>query len=175
MSGDKGISGFPDGDNFFKWVGTIEGPAGTVNLSSVTRGKDVTDLCVPPGVRRPQLQADLGVPQHLPLSGPYGPLHHPLLPPQCGQEWQHLPGHPQGAMVGSLRCQHYPALYTVSPGWLVSSILWWHLLLSIQSLLGEPNIESPLNVQAAELWTNQALYRKVVHEQYDQDVRKKKS
>ncbi|CAF2055023.1 unnamed protein product, partial [Brassica napus] len=29
------------------------------------------------------------------------------------------------------------------------------ILLSIQSLLGEPNISSPLNTQAAQLWSNQ--------------------
>jgi len=30
MSGSKGISAFPDGDNLFKWIGTIEGPQNTV-------------------------------------------------------------------------------------------------------------------------------------------------
>uniref|UniRef100_A0A8C9HT74 Ubiquitin conjugating enzyme E2 C n=1 Tax=Piliocolobus tephrosceles TaxID=591936 RepID=A0A8C9HT74_9PRIM len=29
MSGDKGISAFPESDNLFKWVGTIHGAAGT--------------------------------------------------------------------------------------------------------------------------------------------------
>ena len=29
-SADAGISAFPDGDNIFSWVGTIEGAAGTV-------------------------------------------------------------------------------------------------------------------------------------------------
>lgn len=36
------------------------------------------------------------------------------------------------------------------------------VLLSIQSLLGEPNNESPLNTQAANLWTNQPEFRKMV-------------
>ena len=31
MSGEKGVSAFPDGDNLFKWIGTIQGPSGTVN------------------------------------------------------------------------------------------------------------------------------------------------
>lgn len=31
MSGDKGISAFPESDNLFKWVGTIHGAAGTVS------------------------------------------------------------------------------------------------------------------------------------------------
>ncbi|XP_075869452.1 ubiquitin-conjugating enzyme E2 C-like isoform X2 [Nelusetta ayraudi] len=30
MSGDKGISAFPESDNLFKWIGTIEGAQGTV-------------------------------------------------------------------------------------------------------------------------------------------------
>ncbi|XP_076919148.1 uncharacterized protein LOC143579854 isoform X1 [Bidens hawaiensis] len=40
------------------------------------------------------------------------------------------------------------------------------ILLSIQSLLGEPNIESPLNSSAASLWSNQEDYRKMVHKHY---------
>ena len=34
------------------------------------------------------------------------------------------------------------------------------ILLSIQSLLGEPNNDSPLNTHAAELWANQVTRRK---------------
>lgn len=37
------------------------------------------------------------------------------------------------------------------------------ILLSIQSLLGEPNNESPLNTQAAALWPNQDDFTKMVH------------
>ncbi|XP_078436029.1 ubiquitin-conjugating enzyme E2 20-like [Wolffia australiana] len=40
------------------------------------------------------------------------------------------------------------------------------VLLSIQSLLGEPNNESPLNNQAAALWSNQAEFRKMVEKLY---------
>lgn len=36
------------------------------------------------------------------------------------------------------------------------------ILLSIQSLLGEPNNESPLNSHAAALWANQIEFKKVV-------------
>ncbi|XP_077993755.1 ubiquitin-conjugating enzyme E2 C-like [Glandiceps talaboti] len=48
------------------------------------------------------------------------------------------------------------------------------ILLSIQSLLAEPNNESPLNVNAAELWENQTTYKKYLHERYAKDVLKKK-
>lgn len=40
------------------------------------------------------------------------------------------------------------------------------LLLSLQSLLADPNVASPLNAQAAELWANPAEYRKVVIKKY---------
>ncbi|GAB4836466.1 Ubiquitin-conjugating enzyme E2 19 [Ancistrocladus abbreviatus] len=40
------------------------------------------------------------------------------------------------------------------------------ILLSIQSLLGEPNNESPLNSYAAALWNNKEDYRKMVQKQY---------
>ena len=33
---------------------------------------------------------------------------------------------------------------------------------ALQSLLGEPNNESPLNVHAAQLWSNQKAFRSMV-------------
>ncbi|XP_020284179.1 ubiquitin-conjugating enzyme E2 C isoform X2 [Pseudomyrmex gracilis] len=42
------------------------------------------------------------------------------------------------------------------------------ILLSIQSLLGEPNNESPLNPEAAEMWNNQTKYKKRL-EEYNRD------
>jgi len=40
------------------------------------------------------------------------------------------------------------------------------VLLSIQSLLAEPNPASPLNSFAATLWANREEYRKVVLEKF---------
>lgn len=34
MCTEKGVSAFPDGENLFKWIGTITGPRDTVILSS---------------------------------------------------------------------------------------------------------------------------------------------
>ncbi|XP_054130658.1 ubiquitin-conjugating enzyme E2 C isoform X2 [Melozone crissalis] len=45
------------------------------------------------------------------------------------------------------------------------------ILLSIQSLLAEPNIESPLNTHAAELWKNQVAYKKYVRETYNKQTK----
>ncbi|XP_043824834.1 ubiquitin-conjugating enzyme E2 C-like isoform X3 [Dromiciops gliroides] len=44
------------------------------------------------------------------------------------------------------------------------------ILLSIQSLLGEPNIDSPLNIHAAELWTNPTAFKKYLLETYVKQV-----
>ena len=47
------------------------------------------------------------------------------------------------------------------------------ILLSIQSLLADPNISSALNHSAAELWKNQALFKKALLEKYEKDVKLK--
>ena len=36
------------------------------------------------------------------------------------------------------------------------------ILLSIQSLLGDPNLDSPLNGHAAAIWLNAAEYKKAM-------------
>jgi len=47
------------------------------------------------------------------------------------------------------------------------------VLLSIQSLLADPNNDSPLNSHAAGLWNNQEAYRKVLLEHYRTHVDEK--
>ena len=69
-----------------------------------------------PGVRGAALQAVPGVPQRLPLQGAAGQVRHALLPPQCGRAGLHLPGHPEGQMVGAVRRQVHPAVHTVAAG-----------------------------------------------------------
>ncbi|XP_011782886.1 PREDICTED: ubiquitin-conjugating enzyme E2 C-like isoform X2 [Colobus angolensis palliatus] len=44
------------------------------------------------------------------------------------------------------------------------------ILLSSQSLLGEPNIDSPLNTHAAELWKNPTAFKKYLQETYSKQV-----
>lgn len=46
------------------------------------------------------------------------------------------------------------------------------VLRSIQSLLGEPNNDSPLNAQAAGLWEDQKTYKKTLHAHYEQNAKK---
>mmetsp|Transcript_12527 Transcript_12527/g.43499 ORF Transcript_12527/g.43499 Transcript_12527/m.43499 type:complete len:370 (+) Transcript_12527:970-2079(+) len=45
------------------------------------------------------------------------------------------------------------------------------VLISIQSLLGDPNNDSPLNGQAAMLWANQEEYARVLHKKYKEEAR----
>jgi ubiquitin-conjugating enzyme E2 C len=42
------------------------------------------------------------------------------------------------------------------------------ILISIQSLLSDPNNDSPLNVQAAQLWDNQEEFAKIVKQKYEE-------
>ena len=39
--------------------------------------------------------------------------------------------------------------------------------------ISEPNNDSPLNVRAAELWSNQAEYKRVMVEKYNQATKSK--
>uniref|UniRef100_A0A2K5PNA0 Ubiquitin-conjugating enzyme E2 C n=1 Tax=Cebus imitator TaxID=2715852 RepID=A0A2K5PNA0_CEBIM len=124
MSGDKGISVFPESDNLFKWVGTIHGAAETV----------YEDL-------RYKLSLEF------PSGYPYDALTVKFFTP----------------------CFH-PNVDT--QGNICLDILKdkWTILLSIQSQLGEPNIDSPLNTHAAELWKNPTAFKKYLQETYSKQV-----
>ncbi|KAF5358525.1 hypothetical protein D9756_001752 [Leucocoprinus leucothites] len=101
MSSSPGISAFPKNDgNLFDWVGTIEGPAGTVSF-----------------------------------------IHgYPRAPPY----FKH----------SSLQ-DKWSAVYSVQT-----------ILLSLQSLLGEPNNASPLNPEAASLWDNPENFKTQLMKHY---------
>ena len=60
----------------------------------------------------------------------------------------------------------------------MSSSLWWtvepnHFFHCF--FFSEPNIDSPLNSHAAELWQNQEAYKTYLLQKYEQDVRSKQS
>ncbi|KAF0034656.1 hypothetical protein F2P81_012414 [Scophthalmus maximus] len=116
MSGDKGISAFPESDNLFKWIGTIDGPQGTV----------YEDLRY-----RLSLDFPAGYPYQAPRVKFVTPCFHPNVDDQ-------------GFICLDILKDKWSALYDVRS-----------ILLSIQSLLGEPNNESPLNTTAAEMWQDQ--------------------
>ncbi|XP_067130853.1 ubiquitin-conjugating enzyme E2 C [Centruroides vittatus] len=128
MCTDKGISAFPDGENLFRWIGTIHGPKGTVYEGFTYK-------------------LSLEFPNNYPYNAPTVTFTTPCFHPNVDT---------QGNICLDILKEKWTALYDVR-----------NILLSIQSLLGEPNVDSPLNPQAAELWTNQELYKKVLHEKND--------
>ncbi|KAM5340296.1 ubiquitin-conjugating enzyme E2 C-like [Glossophaga mutica] len=107
MSGDKGISVFPEPDNLFECMGAIHTEAGTVHK----------DLKLPSGC-----------PYNVPTVKFLVLCYHPDM-------------NTQGDICLDILKDKWSALYDVRT-----------ILLSIQSLLGEPNINGPLNTHAAELW-----------------------
>ncbi|XP_027693456.1 ubiquitin-conjugating enzyme E2 C-like isoform X2 [Vombatus ursinus] len=110
MSGDKGISAFPESHNLFKWFGTIHGAAGTV----------YEDL---------RYKLSLEFPSGYPYNAP------------------------------TVKFDKWSALYDVRT-----------IRLYIQSLMGEPNIDSPLNTHAAELWANPTAFKNYLLETYVKQV-----
>ncbi|KAK0099162.1 hypothetical protein PV326_004321 [Microctonus aethiopoides] len=127
MCTEKGVSAFPDGENLFKWIGTITGPRDTV-YSGLT------------------YKLTLEFPHSYPYSAPIVRFMTPCFHPNV----DHV-----GNICLDILKDKWSALYDVRT-----------ILLSIQSLLGEPNNESPLNLQAAELWNDQTKYKKHLLDEY---------
>ncbi|KAF5467141.1 hypothetical protein F2P56_016999 [Juglans regia] len=85
------------------------------------------------------------------------PLDYPFKPPQV--KFETMCFHPNVDQFGNI------CLDILQDKW-SSAYDCRTILLSIQSLLGEPNPESPLNSYAAALWNNKEDYQKMVHKQY---------
>lgn len=86
------------------------------------------------------------------------PVEYPFKPPQV--KFETMCFHPNVDQFGNI------CLDILQDKW-SSAYDCRTILLSIQSLLGEPNTESPLNSHAAALWnSNQDDYKKMVHKQY---------
>jgi len=145
MSGDKGISAFPDGDNLLSWIGTVEGP-----VESVYEGLKY----------KLRLEFPAGYPYQSPTVKFTTPCFHP-----------NVDSH--GNICLDILKEKWSALYEVyladcEPK-SVQLCQVRTILLSIQSLLGEPNNDSPLNTHAAELWANKVQYKKYLLEKYEKD------
>ncbi|OXU23651.1 ubiquitin-conjugating enzyme E2 C [Nasonia vitripennis] len=127
MSTEKGVSAFPEGENLFKWVGTIAGPADTVYAGLTYK-------------------LTLEFPHSYPYSAPVVRFATPCFHPNVDSG---------GNICLDILKDKWSALYDVRT-----------ILLSIQSLLGEPNNDSPLNPVAAELWNDQTQYKKHLTDEY---------
>ncbi|KAH9857808.1 ubiquitin-conjugating enzyme E2 [Lenzites betulinus] len=122
MSASPGISAFPKSDsNLFDWVGTIEGPAGTIYSGL-------------------KFKISITFPPTYPMSAPTIKFDSPCF-------------HPNVDLVGGGICldilqDKWSAVYSVQT-----------ILLSLQSLLGEPNNASPLNPDAAAIWDSPTQFK----------------
>ncbi|XP_037045262.1 ubiquitin-conjugating enzyme E2 C [Bradysia coprophila] len=128
MTTEKGISAFPDGENIFKWIGTIAGPIDTVYTGHKYR-------------------LQLEFPNSYPYSAPVVKFLTPCFHPNVDVG---------GTICLDILKDKWSALYDVRT-----------ILLSIQSLLGEPNNDSPLNAQASMMWANQTEYKKYLEDFYE--------
>ncbi|GLT53753.1 hypothetical protein SLA2020_270030 [Shorea laevis] len=132
MSGESGISAFPEEDNIFCWKGTINGSKDTVFEGTEYK-----------------------------LSFSF-PNDYPFKPPKV--KFETVCFHPNVDNYGKFAWTFF-RYCSLSDKW-SSAYDVRTILLSIQSLLGEPNVSSPLNSQAAQLWSNQEEYRKMVVKLY---------
>jgi len=131
MSSCPGISAFPQENDIFTWVGTIEGAEGTVYEGL-------------------KYQLSLTFPPQYPLEAMQVKFETPCFHPNVDTH---------GNICLDILKEKWSALYDVRT-----------VLLSIQSLLSEPNNESPLNGHAADLWKDQTAYRQVLKEHYHKNV-----
>ncbi|KRT78824.1 Ubiquitin-conjugating enzyme [Oryctes borbonicus] len=127
MSQDKSVSAFPEGENLFRWIGTIMGPKDTVYENQ-------------------KYKLSMQFPNSYPYSAPIVKFITPCFHPNVDTG---------GNICLDILKDKWSALYDVRT-----------ILLSIQALLCEPNIASPLNSLAAELWRSQAQYKKHVDDTY---------
>lgn len=131
MSAEKGVSAFPDGENLFRWIGTVTGPIDTVYMGHKYR-------------------LQLEFPNSYPYTAPTVKFLTPCFHPNVDNA--------SGYICLDILKDKWSALYDVRT-----------ILLSIQSLLGEPNNESPLNFSASKLWANQKEYKRQLDEFYEKN------
>lgn len=118
MSSDDGVSAFPEEDNMFKWIGTIEGPKDTVYEGQ-------------------KYHLTLDFSSAYPYEAPTVKFTTPCFHPNVDEH---------GNICLDILKEKWSALYEIRT-----------ILLSIQSLLGEPNNDSPLNIEAADMWNTPAF------------------
>ena len=130
MSGIKGVTAFPKGDNLNKWTATITGAEGTVYAGL-------------------KYKLDMSFPAEYPYSAPTVKFVTACFHPNVDTH---------GNICLDILKDKWSAAYSVQT-----------VLVSLQSLLGEPNVDSPLNNQAADLWANQTEYKRVLLAKYEKE------
>lgn len=128
MASPPGVSAFIEGDDLFRWQGTVTGPPGSVYDGLTYR-------------------ISLTFAPTYPYTAPKVEFVTRCFHPNVDEE--------HGAICLDILKDKWSAVYSVTS-----------ILLSLQGLLGEPNIASPLNGYAAQLWNNQPEYAAVLKERY---------
>ncbi|KAK7693148.1 Ubiquitin-conjugating enzyme E2 11 [Cerrena zonata] len=129
MSSSPGISAFPKSDaNLFEWVGTIEGPSGTIYAGLTYK-------------------ISINFPANYPYAAPTIKFDSPCYHPNVDIN--------SGAICLDILQDKWSAVYSVQT-----------ILLSLQSLLGEPNNASPLNPDAARIWDTPQEFKTQVMRYY---------
>lgn len=114
------------------------------------------------------------LPYRLPVQAPQGSLHHPHLSPQHQLERQHLFGYPEGPMEPrphhlERSVEHNPEelpLFYATPHFIwLSSLTLFPVLLSICSMLTDPNPDDPLVPEIAHVYkTDRPRYEATARE-----------
>ena len=123
MSGDKGISAFPEGDKLLTWVATVTGPDESVyegNHKYKVQSGDHMATPRPTGMNfflfmdcRPQVQTPSGVSLRVSIHSSHSSLYKSLFPSERGCPWQHLLRHTQRKVECTLRSQNHIAVHPV--------------------------------------------------------------
>ena len=92
------------------------------------------------------------------------PSDYPYTAPAVTFLYPYVPFHPNVDTLGNICLDilkdKWSAAYSVGT-----------LLLSVRSLLGEPNIESPLNAQAAQLWEDKKAFEIAARRKYEEQTK----
>eukprot|EP01104_Vermistella_antarctica_P004656 TRINITY_DN15077_c0_g1_i1.p1 TRINITY_DN15077_c0_g1~~TRINITY_DN15077_c0_g1_i1.p1 ORF type:complete len:181 (-),score=38.37 TRINITY_DN15077_c0_g1_i1:246-788(-) len=131
MSPPKGVTGFPDADNIFRWVASITGVSGTVYEGL-------------------KYKLTIQFPDSYPYTPPTVRFETPCFHPNVDQH---------GNICLDILKENWSAVYNATT-----------VLLSIQTLLGDPNNDSPLNGYAAALWDNQEEYKTTLLAKYKKEA-----
>lgn len=142
MSADKSISAFPEGENLFRWIGTIMGPKDSVYETL-------------------KFKLSFQFPNSYPYTAPLVKFITPCFHPNVDTN---------GNICLDILKDKWSALYDVRTILLsIQALLgrWCQYIYKVVQLfgidfLGEPNIDSPLNALAAETWNKKDDYQKYV-------------
>lgn len=134
LSDVEGISAFPENDDIFTWLASIQGVAGTPYEGL-------------------EYQLRITFPENYPYRPPQVLFVTPCFHPNVDE---------YGNLCLDILKEKWASVHSVSS-----------ILLSIQTLLNDPNNSSPLNFTAAQLWDDKENYRQSVLLTFDSQGRKK--